>query len=69
MSCIRIFLESAIQMMTSGCKKRKPPKLSSILMRQQLQPHLLQPWKSPTSLTKCLKSWMQTGTGKSPLLS
>ncbi|KAM0971046.1 hypothetical protein ACFX15_018441 [Malus domestica] len=30
MSCIRIFLESAIQKMTSGCKKRKPPKLSSI---------------------------------------
>ncbi|CAN6728571.1 unnamed protein product [Malus baccata var. baccata] len=30
MSCIRIFLESTIQKMTSGCKKRKPPKLSSI---------------------------------------
>ncbi|KAB2595513.1 calcium-binding protein CML23 [Pyrus ussuriensis x Pyrus communis] len=30
MSCIRIFLESTIQRMTSGCKKRKPPKLSSI---------------------------------------
>ncbi|TQE14277.1 hypothetical protein C1H46_000196 [Malus baccata] len=30
MSCIRIFLELAIQRMTSGCKKRKPPKLSSI---------------------------------------
>ncbi|CAN6566359.1 unnamed protein product [Malus baccata var. baccata] len=30
MSCIRIFLESTIQRMTSGCKKRKPSKLSSI---------------------------------------